>query len=80
VTIDDYKLTGERPPTQPPTAEEYSAAGLPWFEYYGADHGAIAGSKILAGVSPVGKLCHSAEGVLLPDSGDVAIGPPVKLV
>ncbi len=30
-------ITGERPPTEPPTAKEYTEAGLPWFDYYGGD-------------------------------------------
>jgi hypothetical protein len=30
-------ISGERPPTEPPSAKLYTAAGLPWFEYYGAD-------------------------------------------
>ena len=28
-------ITGERPPTEPPTAQDYTACGLPWFDYYG---------------------------------------------
>lgn len=27
-------ITGENPPTKPPTAKTYSDFGLPWFEYY----------------------------------------------
>ena len=27
-------ITGEEPPTAPPTASEYTDAGLPWFDYY----------------------------------------------
>lgn len=29
------KVTDEAAPNQPPTAKEYSMAGLPWFEHYG---------------------------------------------
>ena len=29
--------TGAAPPHEPPTAADYTAAGLPWFEYYDAD-------------------------------------------
>jgi 3-isopropylmalate/(R)-2-methylmalate dehydratase large subunit len=28
-------ITGENPPTTPPTAVEYTRSGLPWFHYYG---------------------------------------------
>ena len=41
-------ITGERPPTQPPTAREYAQAGLPWFLYYDADREALAGAERLA--------------------------------
>src|SRR6185436_12896414 len=27
-------LTGQKPPTQPPTAKQYTKAGFPWFDYY----------------------------------------------
>ena len=27
-------ITGELPPTSPPTAAQYAEAGLPWFDYY----------------------------------------------
>ena len=37
-------ITGDSPPTTPPTAEEYNRAGLPWFEYYGADRRALDGA------------------------------------
>lgn len=30
-------ITGEDPPPTPATAAEYTRAGLPWFDYYGAD-------------------------------------------
>ncbi len=41
-------ITGERPPTEPPTAAAYTAMGLPWFEYYDADARAIAGTEKLS--------------------------------
>ena len=46
-------MTGERPPTVPPTARQYAEAGLPWFDYYDADHEAIAGAEELAGLRSV---------------------------
>ena len=51
-------ITGERPPTSPPTARQYTDAGLPWFDYYDGDQEAIAGAERLAGmvsVAGVGK-------------------------
>jgi hypothetical protein len=45
-------ITGETPPTVPPTAREYTDAGLPWFDWY-ADHPALEGSKELAALESV---------------------------
>ncbi len=40
-------ITGEAPPTIPPTAKQYTSAGLPWYDYYDADTTALEGSEIL---------------------------------
>jgi len=40
-------VTGEAPPTVPPTARQYASAGLPWYDYYDADAVALEGSEIL---------------------------------
>ena len=48
-------ITGERPPTEPPTARDYLEAGLPWFVHYDADREALAGSERLAGLRSVGE-------------------------
>ncbi len=45
-------VTGEAPPTTPPTAKDYSAAGLPWFQHTGAKK-ALSGSKLLGGLKSV---------------------------
>jgi hypothetical protein len=41
-------VTGENPPATPPTAADYSKAGLPWFDYYNADAHVLSGSAALA--------------------------------
>ena len=41
-------ITGENPPTTPPTATEYARARLPWFEYYGEQAGILDGADALA--------------------------------
>ena len=46
-------VTGNRPPTLPPTAKQYTDAGLPWFEYYAADLQALDGANQLAGLDSV---------------------------
>ncbi len=61
-------VTGEAPPHRPPTAAEYSEAGLPWFDWYDADTEALAGSPVLAGLSSVA--AKTAEKGLPPDPAD----------
>ena len=46
-------LTGCEPPGRPRTAQDYTAAGLPWFDYYGKDLSALEGAKKLAGLDSV---------------------------
>ncbi|MEW5965460.1 MAG: hypothetical protein AB1720_00450 [Pseudomonadota bacterium] len=43
-------ITGQKPPTLPPTARDYTDAGLPWFEYYAPTLEALSGSPTLAGL------------------------------
>lgn len=46
-------VCGTEPPHKPPTSADYTAAGLPWFEYYGGDLEALKGSSALAGLDSV---------------------------
>ncbi|MGD8360590.1 MAG: hypothetical protein PVJ04_04110 [Gemmatimonadota bacterium] len=46
-------ITGEPPPTPPLTSREYNEAGLPWFDYYGGDAGALEGAGTLAELKSV---------------------------
>lgn len=46
-------VTGEPPPTQPPTAKEYAEAGIPWFDLYDSDVAAVPGVPALAAMEPV---------------------------
>jgi hypothetical protein len=76
----DWKtITGDNAPNHPPTAKDYSDAGLPWFEYYGKDQAALPGGAKLAGVKSVGDLFKKMTGATLPDSQDVEIGAPKAL-
>jgi len=70
------KVTGEAAPNQPPTAREYSQAGLPWFQYYGKDQSALPGNATLAGVKSVANLFKKFTGATLPNSEDVETGSP----
>jgi hypothetical protein len=46
-------ITGEEPPLSPISAEVYSQAGLPWFDYYDGDREAIDGAKALGNIKSV---------------------------
>ena len=45
-------ITGEVPPSLPPTARDYAKAKLPWFDYY-ADAPAVQGAGVLANLLSV---------------------------
>ena len=64
-------VTGGEPPQEPVSAQDYSAAGLPWFEYYGGDLEALAGATKLAGLDSVAaKSLKLGDGVV-PDNEPV---------
>jgi len=44
-SIQLFHLTGCKPPGKPQTAQDYTAAGLPWFDYYGGDLEGLEGAK-----------------------------------
>ena len=64
-------ITGENPPTVPPTAKEYTDAGLPWFEYYAEDLNALEGAEKLAGLKSVAQLGKQKGDVPLPENESV---------
>ena len=72
-------VTGTEPPTRPPSAREYTKAGLPWFEYYDADRKALAGAGKLLGLDSVAaKKVKLGKGVL---EGNEPLSPTnVKMV
>lgn len=73
----DWKeITGKSPPNEPPTARDYSEAGLPWFEYYGKDQKSLPGSTALAGVKSVAKIFKNITGATMPGTSDVKAGTP----
>jgi len=70
------KVTGEAAPDQPPTAQDYSWAGLPGFEHYGKDQLALPGSSRLTQVKSVAKLFKKFTGATLLQSEDIETGTP----
>ena len=64
-SVQFLSVTGARPPSKPPTARRYTAAGLPWFDYYGGDLKALEGAQELAGLDSVAvKKLKKGEGML----------------
>jgi hypothetical protein len=72
------QITAEQPPTVPRTAHEYTAAGLPWFEYY-ADHPAVEGSSILRNLKSVLQLGKQKGDMPLPENESVHATPVIEL-
>ena len=66
-------VTGAAPPHEPPAAAEYTAAGLPWFEYYDADRKALEGAKRLARLDSVA-VRRVRQGEPAPDD-EVSVRP-----
>ena len=72
-------LTGERPPTEAPTASAYASAGLPWFDYFGGDLAAIAETDKLRGIASVAEI-GEANGVSpLPENESAEIERVISL-
>lgn len=72
-----WAVTHSRPPSPPPSAHDYSNAGLPWFEYYDSDLQALEGAEKLSGLDSIAvKNLKQGKGVL--DDNDSA--QPEKIV
>lgn len=69
-------ITGDEPPTTPPTATEYAQAGLPWFEYY-SDGKAVEGGERLGHVKSVAQLGKEKGEVPLPENQSVT---PARII
>jgi hypothetical protein len=63
-------ITGEAPPTTPPTAAEYTRHGLPWFEYYG-EGSAVEATQFLQRLRSVLDLAREKRDVPLPENESV---------
>jgi hypothetical protein len=64
-------ITGSEPPTVPPTAEQYTRAGLPWFDYYAENRTAVEGSGTLAKLKSIFTLGKEKGDVSLPENQSV---------
>ena len=72
-------ITGERPPTEPPTAKEYTEMGLPWFDYYGGDAQAIAGAEKLKAIKSVAQVGKERGRAPLPGNESVEVKYTIPL-
>jgi hypothetical protein len=74
-----HKITGEAPPTRPPTAADYTRAGLPWFDYYAPDLETLGGAQALAVVKSVGEVAAEKGDQVLGSDGEVDPGTIINL-
>lgn len=72
-------MTGEAPPSQPPSAAAYSKAGLPWFDYYDADAKALGGASALARLKSVFAMGKSKGEAPLPENESAEVGSVITL-
>jgi hypothetical protein len=73
------QITGNDPPTVPPTAAEYTRAGLPWFTWYGEGGTAVSGGGRLKALKSVFKLGKEKGDVPLPENTSVEPGHVIPL-
>ena len=74
-----FLATRERPPTRPPTAKEYTDAGLPWFDYYDAERKALASPTKLSKLKSVATIKARGRRGVMPDNGTVSPSNVIKL-
>jgi hypothetical protein len=77
-SADWQAVTGHVPPTQPPTAKQYSLAGLPWFDYY-SDAPAVSGGSTLSRLKSVVAMGKEKGEAPLPENESVEPAPAVPL-
>lgn len=72
-------MTGELPPNQPPSAADYTRAGLPWFDYYDENAKPVAGSSILQKVKSVLETGEAKSEKPLPENDSTEVARIVAL-
>jgi hypothetical protein len=65
------EISGGPAPTEPPSQKDYEKKGLPWFDYYAPEKGAVSGSKLLAGLKSWGSMYGKGLGAFEAKSGPV---------
>jgi hypothetical protein len=72
-------ITGQRPPTLPPTAKQYTDAGLPWFDYYDERATAVPGAPVLKDLKSVAEVGKQKRQQPLPENEPVTPELIIKL-
>ena len=78
-SVELFKMTGCKPPGKPPTAQDYTNAKLPWFDYYGGDLKALQGAKKLTELDSVAAVKLKKGEGFLPDNDPVTAAVVKKL-
>lgn len=74
-----HASTGELPPNKPPSAADYTRAGLPWFDYYDENCKAVAGSSVLRKLKGVLETGESKRENSLPENESIEVARIVAL-
>lgn len=71
------QVTGEQPPTVPPTSTEYASAGLPWFDYYDEAQLPLSAGDGFGGLKSVTQLGQEKGDNPLPENDSVEVSDEV---
>jgi hypothetical protein len=66
-------VTGEQPPTTPPTSKEYTRAGLPWFDYYDDRQTTLDGTAALAALESIAEMGKNKGDIPLPENEGIKV-------
>ena len=69
------QITGMAPPPSPISAQDYSRAGLPWFDLYDADQAYLEGSAPLTDVWSIAELDEAKIGPAAPIDESIDLAP-----
>lgn len=75
-----FQVTREKPPTRPPTAKEYTDAGLPWFDYFDAEQKALASPNKLLKLKSIATMKANDRRDATADDEQVSPSNVIKLV
>ena len=64
-------ITGEEPPMRAISAQTYTDAGLPWFDYYDNDKEAISGAKKLGKIKSIKQIDDEKGSDIWPEDGKI---------